>query len=183
MVLFAESRGKKLSSALKEPVAWALHFLFEGAKVHTVEQLDVDLSLVPIGATVAFHNPYWKRYIKLASATVAGASSTNTNASPLPSGWTHERFLVVDAGNGLVALHNAIHNGFLKVTSNGLCQGYGASVSDLGPEWLNERFKVVDAGPGRIALWSPMWGHSSEYHGSLFGNADHGGLVTKASIS
>lgn len=138
--------------------------LVQGAKVHTVEQLDVDLSLVPIGATVAFHNPYWKRYIKLASATVAGASSTNTNASPLPSGWTHERFLVVDAGNGLVALHNAIHNGFLKVTSNGLCQGYGASVSDLGPEWLNERFKVVDAGPGRIALWSPMWGKYVKMH-------------------
>ena len=111
---------------------------------------------------MAFYNPKWKRYIKLSSPTVAAVSSVNNNASPLPSGWTHERFLVVDAGNGLVALHNTVHNGFLKVTENGDCLGFGASVSALKPDWLNEKFKVVDVGGGKIALFSVMWGNLVE---------------------
>ena len=135
-----------------------------GAKFHSVhsaqrsERSELSSSLVPIGATVAFHNPKWKRYIKLSSPTVAAVSSVHNSASPLPSGWTHERFLVVDAGNGLVALHNTVHNGFLKVTESGDCLGFGASVSALKDDWLNEKFKVVDVGSGKIALFSVMWG-------------------------
>ena len=33
----------------------------------------------------------------------------------IPDGWTWERFTVVDAGNGEIALHSTIHNRFVRM--------------------------------------------------------------------
>ena len=44
---------------------------------------------------------------------VKGTDAERELADGLPRGWYWERFVVVDAGNGEIALHNSAHNRFL----------------------------------------------------------------------
>ncbi|CAE7037123.1 unnamed protein product [Symbiodinium sp. CCMP2592] len=68
--------------------------------------------------------------------------------------WTWERFTVVDAGNGEIALHNTFHNRFVRMSSTGMdTSGFGAA-DELPADSIWERFTVVDVGDGSIALHS-----------------------------
>ncbi|CAE7725375.1 unnamed protein product, partial [Symbiodinium necroappetens] len=71
---------------------------------------------------------------------VAGMGSTYDASGPsdLPLGRRWERFAVVDAGNGLVALHNARNNRFMKLSHTRV-----------------EGFEIVDAGNGMVGLHNP----------------------------
>ena len=76
-------------------------------------------------------------------------------ANTLPNGWTWERFKVIDAGEGDIALHSVHHNRFIMMNDQ---QGFQASLLfdefslPIGHLW--ERFKLVDALNGKIALHS-----------------------------
>ncbi|OLQ12213.1 hypothetical protein AK812_SmicGene3906 [Symbiodinium microadriaticum] len=68
--------------------------------------------------------------------------------------WTWERFTVVDAGNGEIALHNTFHNRFVRMNQEGMDASDLKAAADLLPEWSWERFTVVYGGNGTIALHS-----------------------------
>ena len=71
----------------------------------------------------------------------------------LPPEWESERFTVVDAGGGEIALYNATHRRFVRMDQHGKVDGGGGPKAqhELG-KWCLERFTVVDAGEGRVAL-------------------------------
>merc|ERR1719161_1859839 len=52
----------------------------------------------------------------------------------------------------VVALHNSIHNRFVKLTDGGAETSPTHAATDLPKDWTWERFLVVDAGNGEIAL-------------------------------
>lgn len=86
-------------------------------------------------------------------------SKANTVASArkawykMPKGWTWEWFLVVNAGNGQIALHSKVHNRFLRMNSRGGVDASSASFANRLPrKWAWERFTVVNAGNREIAL-------------------------------
>ena len=95
-----------------------------------------------------------------------------------------ERFSVVDAGNGLVSLHNAKNNRFVKLEAGFLLRNYFQKnetilfTTDLrrfmkmsqsqmmaspikaanrlpASGWLSEYFQIVDAGDGMVGLHNP----------------------------
>ena len=62
----------------------------------------------------------------------------------MPADWGWERFTVVDAGNGMVALHSRCHNRFVRVDENGEVDSKGGirDVDALPDAWEWERFEV-----------------------------------------
>ena len=66
-----------------------------------------------------------------------------------------ERFNVVDASNGLVALYNAHARRFLRLLGDVTVDGVAGHGDELPPDAAFERFQVVDAGAGKVALYSP----------------------------
>ena len=46
-------------------------------------------------------------------------SSSHDYNAPFPSGWTWEKFAVVDAGDGLISLHSPKWNRFLSMNREG----------------------------------------------------------------
>merc|ERR1719428_2214905 len=82
-------------------------------------------------------------------------SSSPMAANRMPGFWTWERFTVVNAGNGQIALHNRVHNRFVKMTQKGrvMASPY-RSASKLPRGWAWERFTVVKAGNGQVALFN-----------------------------
>jgi len=104
---------------------------------------------------VAFHSSVHNRFIRLGNRAldVSGAKGMLN----LPSGWSWERFKVVQAIPGLkpgtiVALHN---NGrYLQMTDHLAMVGYRANINQLKDGWWGLRFKVVDAGLGQLAFYN-----------------------------
>lgn len=84
-----------------------------------------------------------------------------------PDDWTWERFTVVDAGNGQVAFHNAVHNRFLEMRHHATmgCSNPHA-VSDLQDWWTWQRFTVVPAGNGEFVF------HNT-HHNRMIRMTDH----------
>ena len=82
-----------------------------------------------------------------------------SNESPdgsLPSGWEWEKFKVVDAGSGLIALWSPTYKRFIRMNDGNYLDKSGESASGTLPSgWTWEKFKVVDAGSGLIGLWNP----------------------------
>ena len=64
-----------------------------------------------------------------------------------PKEWTWERFTVVDAGNGEIALHNTWHNRFVRMNTDGMD---ASAVKVPRPE----KCEVVSKGDMRV-LWGP----------------------------
>jgi hypothetical protein len=65
----------------------------------------------------------------------------------LPSDWAAECFAVVDAGNGRIALHDSLHNCFLRLADTSVdARGGVKNVDQLPPEaeWRAERFLIRD---------------------------------------
>jgi len=92
----------------------------------------------------------------------------------LPSDWTWERFHVVDAGNGEIALWSEIHGKYIRMHENGNMDASGSKGKDeLPSDWTWERFKVVDGGNGQWALWNPI--HNRYMRINSDGNMDGSG--------
>jgi len=112
--------------------------------------------LVP-GLVVGLHNTHFWRFLRLRdnadmdASDVAGPDDLQRN-----TGMTWERFHVVDAGNGEVALWCGQHSRFMRMRDNGHMDGSDwKGVNELPADWTWERFVEVDAGYGQIGLWSP----------------------------
>jgi hypothetical protein len=70
-----------------------------------------------------------------------------------PNGWrAWERFRIVDAGNGFIALFNVHNRRFLQMHPDGEVNAQGGPSDQPPASWTIERFQVVDAGNGKIAL-------------------------------
>ena len=101
--------------------------------------------LVP-GSTIALHSQLRNRFVKMEGGALE--RSPEKGATEMPDWWTWERFTVVDAGHGQIALHNAVHNRFV---------GVGAAsphrlVDQLPGDWGSEKWDVWPAGNGEIVL-------------------------------
>eukprot|EP00435_Cladocopium_sp_Y103_P074626 s26_g50.t1 len=108
-----------------------------------------------IGKTVAFHNPFWNRFMRMNGAGWLDSSGVG---NVLHDGWTWERFQVVDAGSGYVALHSTHFNRMVMMTDQqGMKAGALMGPNELpqGNAW--EKFRLVDAGGGKWALHSPYF--------------------------
>merc|ERR1719408_517505 len=120
--------------------------------------------LLPVGAVVAFHSKIHNRYIRLRDNKDMDASDTK-GVNELPDNWTWERFHVVDAGNGEIALWSEIHNRYIRMHENGNMDASGSKgKDDLPSDWTWERFKVVDGGNGQWALWNPIHNRYMRLH-------------------
>ncbi|CAE7263886.1 proS, partial [Symbiodinium sp. CCMP2592] len=107
--------------------------------------------LIP-GTTVGLHSKFFNEYINVhANGNVHG--SGHTPFGMLPSHAVQERWTVVDAGNGRVALYNQRWSSFLCV-GPGNVHTFPASVSRWQPTWTNQIFEVVNVGDGEIALFN-----------------------------
>jgi hypothetical protein len=75
----------------------------------------------------------------------------------LESWRTHERFTVIDAGNGEIALHCKAHNRFLRMMHDGSFDAFGGQkdANALPPRHESgaERFLVKQCANGQIALF------------------------------
>ncbi|CAE7687129.1 unnamed protein product [Symbiodinium sp. CCMP2456] len=110
------------------------------------------------GSIIGLYNPHWSRWVRMGGdhGDVVDRSGT-TAFEPLPSDWTWEKFAVVDAGDGLIALHSPKWNRFLSLSPEG--EVYGSpnrAASHLHPGWSWQKFKAVYAGDGMIALHCPV---------------------------
>eukprot|EP00438_Fugacium_kawagutii_P026347 Skav235404 [mRNA] locus=scaffold487:153515:161185:- [translate_table: standard] len=91
--------------------------------------------ILMIGKRIALYNPHHERWIRVKEGGWADASAGHprnpdvtlayTIPPSLATGWTWERFKVVDAGNGNVALHNTEHNRFLAMDGQGFIRAGG----------------------------------------------------------
>jgi hypothetical protein len=96
--------------------------------------------------TVALWNPTGGKYIRMNPHRDMDLSAP-MGVSNLPSGWTWERFQVVDAGNGEVALWNKVHNRMVRMHSNGMMDASDHCMPhELPSGWTWERFTVVTDG-------------------------------------
>jgi hypothetical protein len=76
----------------------------------------------------------------------------NKAIDALPFQWEFERFLVVDAGNGLIALYSPSHYSFLSVVNETFVASQPLGNMDDRPR-ANESFKVVHTNDGdRVKL-------------------------------
>ena len=111
---------------------------------------------------VALHNSLHNRYIRLSPDGVADNSGI-MDVSGIPDGWTWERFLVVPVTpylkpGSVVALHNSLHNRFLRMNDNADMDRSGVKgVHELPGDWTWELFTVVDGQNGQVALHSSKW--------------------------
>ncbi|CAE7779833.1 UVR8 [Symbiodinium sp. CCMP2592] len=97
------------------------------------------------GATIALQGWAHGRFLRM---------NTSIIDASIPTDWTWERFTVVDAGNGKIALHNTFHNRFVLMSSTGMDTSGFRAADELPSDAIWERFTVVDAGDGSIALHS-----------------------------
>lgn len=94
------------------------------------------------GNVVALHNAIHNRYISLSNDGTMYPSPERDYDEAFPSGWTWQKFTVVDGANGEVALHSAIHNRFWKMTSDAKMIGSASkAASDLPPFKAGPEFR------------------------------------------
>ena len=107
-----------------------------------------------IGKSVAIFGCAESRFLQMREdGNVGILDDAAVNPKKLESWRTWERFLVVDAGHGKIALHNAHHNRFLRIYGEDVdAQGGVCESSKLPSNWDSERFSVVDAGNGKVAF-------------------------------
>ncbi|CAE7868826.1 unnamed protein product, partial [Symbiodinium necroappetens] len=100
------------------------------------------------GSVIALHCTHNNRYLSMGGDNIYGSPGERPDG--IKDWWTHQRFTVVDAGNGQIALHNALHNRFLKSFGSGVSPH--KNWNELPHNWGGEKWNVVDAGNGQIAL-------------------------------
>ena len=108
--------------------------------------------------TIALHSVSMNCFVKMSGSDMTG--SPLHDASPFPSGFTNEIFSVrhfPNSGGEDVALHNAKHNRFVRMTENGGWCGFDTSaqtnLQDLPLDDAQLRFKVlkIDGGPTKAS--------------------------------
>ncbi|OLQ01651.1 hypothetical protein AK812_SmicGene15575 [Symbiodinium microadriaticum] len=109
------------------------------------------------GSIIGLYNPHWSRWVRMGGEHGDVVDRSGSTAfDSMPSGWTWEKFAVVDAGDGLIALHSPKWNRFLSLNPEGHVYGSpNQAASQLPSDWTWQKFKVVYAGDGMIALHSP----------------------------
>ena len=124
---------------------------FSEKDVGRVEKHAFPGGIVP-GTMVAIYSRAWKRFIKLRDNGVV-QSSPVVHSSVMPDSWAWERFTVVDAGNGKIALHSCYNNRFLQMGAHAPT-GSGHHSAHIPESMTYEMFTVVDGGNGEVALYS-----------------------------
>ncbi|CAE7485079.1 unnamed protein product [Symbiodinium natans] len=134
-----------------------LPFVSARSKLTAIEALK-DFSMKDMGrahglpvrpdSVVALYNPHSGRYLKM--------STNKLEPSPpmekwgIPDSWGLERFTVVDAKKGQIALHSSAHNRFVGTGT----VSPSRNVNDLPGDWASERFTVRDEGHGEVTLYN-----------------------------
>ena len=71
------------------------------------------------------------------------AKGGKRSVDQLPAKWDSERFTIVDAGNGSIALHSKSHNRFMRMVGCKIdAHGGVRDVDSLPNVWESERFVV-----------------------------------------
>ena len=105
-------------------------------------------ALVP-GSEVVLWSPTHKRYMRMEVTGYLRASvATYPGASPVSAALLAERFRVVDAGGGKVALYSAVHRRFVRITAAGEVDS-ASQVDALPGSWTAERFTIATVGTNR----------------------------------
>jgi hypothetical protein len=118
-------------------------------------------SPLPVGAEVALFHPDHKRYMRIDGNAkfVVNGPGQGTAASALPASWKWERFRVIDAGNGRVALYNHEFKRFVRLSSTyDVDSTASADPYGLPATWNQERFEVKVQPDGRVALYQAHLG-------------------------
>ena len=91
------------------------------------------------------HNSHHNRFVRVSGDSVDTAASTkDVDRLPPANEWPAERFTVVDAGNEQIALHNRLHNRFVRLIGDSVdAKGGVKDVDQLPARWDCERFTVV----------------------------------------
>ncbi|CAE7515684.1 unnamed protein product [Symbiodinium sp. CCMP2592] len=101
------------------------------------------------GTTVALHNIFFQSYINADSTGQVRSCCAHAFELGLPPNNQNERWTVVDAGEGQIALHHPRYNGFLRLKASGLDLRHAAPKDfQAGSGWEAETFKVVNLGGG-----------------------------------
>jgi hypothetical protein len=146
-------------------------FLYGFSPLHSLSGFVHEL-LRP-GSVVALHSASHKRFLRL----VGGGEDVDGHGghrelSDLPDDWDAERFTVVDAGPGQIALLSKSHNRFVRVIGDRVdARGGVRGAHDLPDDWGSERLTVVDAGDGMVALHSQSHGRFLRMEGGGAVNA------------
>ncbi|CAE7388839.1 unnamed protein product, partial [Symbiodinium microadriaticum] len=140
-------QGVAFSSITKDASDLPAAMIFERFRV-----LQVKPFLEP-GSVVALHCARWNRFLRMNDKADMD-SSDHKAADQMPWGWSWERFTVVDAGNGQIALHSAYHNRFVRMNHADMDASMHKAASDLPKEWTWETFVARYLTNGEIALHS-----------------------------
>ncbi|CAE7249474.1 unnamed protein product [Symbiodinium natans] len=97
-------------------------------------------SLEP-GDIVALHNAQAGKFLNMLPQPDMGSSSPAA-ATSLPANWNYERFRVVDAGNGTIALHSAAMNRFVTMHGSDMTGSPMKDAAALPSDWRSEVFSV-----------------------------------------
>ena len=76
--------------------------------------LDADLDTIKVGTQIGLWNAATKTFVKMSNRGYLEKSRVDTDGY-MDTRWTWEKFHVLDAGNGLVALFNPIHNQYIMM--------------------------------------------------------------------
>ena len=99
------------------------------------------------GGRVAFYCSLHRRFLRLRdSENSVDGYGGRKDSNCLPNYWDSERFVIVDAGDGKVALHSPRCNRFLRMKGRKVdAKGGPKDVDRLPPasEWGAERFQIV----------------------------------------
>ncbi|CAE7771562.1 unnamed protein product, partial [Symbiodinium sp. CCMP2456] len=100
------------------------------------------------GTQVALYSPKYGRYVKMNDKGLT--RSWTMTGYGIPDHWTRERFTVVDAGGGQIALHCAKYNRYVGIGG----RSPKRDVHDFPKGWNSERFIVVEAGNGEVGFYN-----------------------------
>ena len=113
-----------------------------------------------IGKHVALFSKFAQRFVQMRSDGTIGMlneASHDLTKGFIESWRSWERFLVVDAGGGKIALHNPYHNRFIRmsgeyVEASGVC-----AASSFMVQWEAERFTLLkDSGTNCFAFHNAL---------------------------
>jgi len=112
---------------------------------------------IPIGHRVALYNKRVDRFMRMNGDRNTMDASSRRDREDLPDDWNWERFTVVDAGSGYIALHNEKFNRFVRMNNKGdMDLSDVKDIDQLPEDWNWERFRCQSAGKGEIALHSSI---------------------------
>eukprot|EP00439_Symbiodinium_sp_Y106_P049218 s639_g6.t1 len=129
---------------------------------HTHQQFRAHLvqPLFKPGNIVALWNIAHKKYMRMHHGDV-DVGFVHHHPTHFHHGWHWEQFIVVDAGNGEIALWNWAFRRFVTMEaqphahlSGGVKSSEPRSMDDLPDQWIYERFQVLPLEHGVIALYN-----------------------------